>query len=209
MFNQTVHVKDIQSLNAFIRKHMLEAHDWQEKIQRLLTHFNDLSQAHQELVNARRAVELLLPVEEAGAKYCQSADQMENLERQQAAAESYFPFVAVELLEPSIEQKRADETALSATIERMDSSLEEIRGSVVDLKIAIDQVAGERLKKIPDLIKFETTHFQYKKTAFEQFTRNIEACGIKWSDDRKAGFSAIREQLQRISGYPPRNKSVC
>ena len=43
MFNQTVAVKDIQSLNEFIRKHMLESQNWREKIQRLLTHFNDLS----------------------------------------------------------------------------------------------------------------------------------------------------------------------
>lgn len=43
MFNQTVHVKDIQSLNEFIRRHMLESHDWRDKVQRLLTHFNDLT----------------------------------------------------------------------------------------------------------------------------------------------------------------------
>jgi predicted ATPase with chaperone activity len=59
MFNQTVAVKDIESLNKFIRGHMLEAHDWREKVNRLLTHFHDLSVAHQELVRARKAEALL------------------------------------------------------------------------------------------------------------------------------------------------------
>ena len=39
MFNQTVAVKDIQSLNRFIRDHMLEAKPWGEKVDSLLDHF--------------------------------------------------------------------------------------------------------------------------------------------------------------------------
>lgn len=91
MFNQTVHVKDIQSLNEFIRKHMLEAHDWREKVQRLLTHFEDLSRAHQELVRARRAEELLTPIEKLGAKYQQLAGSVKLLELQMIDTTSSVP----------------------------------------------------------------------------------------------------------------------
>lgn len=195
MFNQTVHVKDIQSLNTFIRKHMLEAHDWQDKIQRLLTHFNDLSLAHQELVNARRAFELLQPVEEAGTKYRTLEEKLESLVRQQDAATSYFPFVAVTLLEPWLADKRTSDQVLSALMTRMDSSIDEARDSVVKLKIAIDQAAAPRLKTIPDLIKVEETHLKYKELASRQFLQNIAACGIGWSGDKKTSFASVREQL--------------
>jgi uncharacterized protein YPO0396 len=33
IFNQTVAVKDIQSLNRFIREHMLESKPWGEKVE--------------------------------------------------------------------------------------------------------------------------------------------------------------------------------
>ena len=54
IFNQTVAVKDIQSLNRFIRDHMLEAKPWGEKVDNLLSHFTQLSEAHQSLVRVRR-----------------------------------------------------------------------------------------------------------------------------------------------------------
>jgi uncharacterized protein YPO0396 len=53
VFNQTVAVKDIQSLNRFIREHMLESKPWGEKVENLLSHFTQLSDAHQALVRVR------------------------------------------------------------------------------------------------------------------------------------------------------------
>lgn len=52
-FNQTVAVKDIQSLNRFIRDHMLEAKPWAEKIDALQNHVTQLSEAHRSLVRVR------------------------------------------------------------------------------------------------------------------------------------------------------------
>ncbi len=54
MFNQTVAVKDIQKLNAFIRDHMLEAKPWAKRVDSLLNHFMQLSEAHKSLVEARK-----------------------------------------------------------------------------------------------------------------------------------------------------------
>ncbi len=68
IFNQTVAVKDIQSLNRFIREHMLESKPWGEKVASLLSHFTQLSEAHQSLVRVRRQAELLEPVAQAGVR---------------------------------------------------------------------------------------------------------------------------------------------
>ena len=67
MFNQTVHVKDIQSLNSFIRTHMLEAYDWQRQNSRPV---NSLQRSEpwpiRSLLMPAGPIELLVPVERRG-----------------------------------------------------------------------------------------------------------------------------------------------
>lgn len=127
MFNQTVHVKDIQSLNDFIRKHMLESHDWRDKVQRLLTHFDDLSLAHQELTRARRAEELLSPIEKLGKKYRKRATAMQQLEQQLLAASTYFANKTRELYGPEIERQENRLVDLRALIVRLGDDPERLR----------------------------------------------------------------------------------
>src|SRR5690606_26785122 len=82
VFNQTVAVKDIQSLNRFIRDHMLEPHPWRERIEGLLVHFAQLSQAHQSLVKARRQLELLSPIEAVAAAHHKLSVEMQDCQQQ-------------------------------------------------------------------------------------------------------------------------------
>lgn len=124
MFNQTVAVKDIQRLNDFIRKHMLEAKPWSEKVDELFKHFKDLSDAHRELERVRKQRDLLQPIEKHGNEYNLHAQQLQQEERLLAATESYFPKRIIDLLEPEIarcqlelNQVRADQQRLKSEIE--------------------------------------------------------------------------------------------
>src|SRR5205085_11092398 len=90
IFNQTVAVKDIQSLNRFIREHMLEAKPWGEKVDSLLGHFTLLSEAHQSLVRVRRQAELLEPLAGAGAGYREQLGRLERVQRLLASADAFF-----------------------------------------------------------------------------------------------------------------------
>lgn len=197
MFNQTVHVKDIQSLNDFIRRHMLESHDWRDKVQRLLTHFNDLSQAHQELVRARRAEELLAPVESLGKKYRGRAEELEGWERQLEASATFFPMQMVRLFEPAVAEQETRVAEMIATIGRMDRGLSEKRDAIHQIKAEIEQAGGERLKKIPILIEREELQLQHKKTAFRDFHQRLQTCGIQGHVTSKKLFDEVREHLQK------------
>ncbi len=198
MFNQTVHVKDIQSLNHFIRRHMLEEQDWPEKIQRLLAHFADLSIAHQELVRARRGQELLGPVESTGGKYREQAAELERLERQLAAATSYFPLELVRLLEPLATRLDGELAAIVSALGRMDLDLADHRETLRQLRNEIDQVGGERLKQIPPLVKIEQAHFSHKQQALARLRQALEACGIEAPVDTAENFAMVRGRLATI-----------
>ena len=179
MFNQTVAVKDIQSLNTFIRGHMLEAHDWQDKVQRLLTHFNDLSLAHEELVRARRAEELLSPVEKIGIKYRQQNVKLQHLEQQLEAAKTFFPVQMIQLFTPEVERQQQSVASMATVIERLAKESKASQETIRLLRNEIDQAGGERLKQIPSLIKNEEVHLGHKRILFESFHANLKSCRIK------------------------------
>jgi uncharacterized protein YPO0396 len=198
MFNQTVHVKDIQSLNEFIRKHMLEAHDWREKVKRLLEHFDDLSRAHQELVRARKAEELLLPIERTSQKYLDLSTQVEELECQLEASSTFFAVRTIELLEPELIRQAHVMEELSQLVHRLDEELRIDRETIRQLKNEIEQSGGERLKKIPELIRLEESHLSRKQDEFHRFHERVTQSGIDEIASNDQQFAKVRERLKVV-----------
>ena len=123
IFNQTVAVKDIQSLNSFIREHMLESKPWGEKVASLLGHFTQLSEAHQSLVRVRRQAELLEPVAQAGVEYREQASQLDHLQRMVDAADTFFRQKSVEILTPASEALQRDLEAIATRKGRLDQEI--------------------------------------------------------------------------------------
>ncbi len=197
MFNQTVAVKDIQSLNTFIRGHMLEANDWQDKVQKLLTHFNDLSVAHKELVRARRAEELLSPVEKIGVKYRQQNEELLQLEQQLEAAKTFFPLQRIQLFTPEIERQQQSVASMAAVIERLAEESKSAQETIRQLRNEIDQAGGERLKQIPGLIKNEEVHLGHKRLLFENFHAHLKSCRINGVVNSAKFFQKAGDRLRK------------
>jgi uncharacterized protein YPO0396 len=198
MFNQTVAVKDIQSLNDFIRKHMLEAHDWREKVDRLLTHFNDLSVAHQELVRAQKAEELLAPVESLGRKYRERAAELDALERQLRAADAFFASEVVRLFTPEVARCQLE---LAVVVDRRDRLADELRATaetIRKIKNEIDHAGGQRLRDIPALIEREQAYLITKKERHERYHQQLRRAGVDEIVASADAFAAMRTRLQSL-----------
>jgi uncharacterized protein YPO0396 len=195
MFNQTVAVKDIQRLNDFIRKHMLEAKPWSEKVDELFKHFKDLSDAHRELERVRQQRDLLLPIEKYGTEYRTLAGELEQMERLLAAADSYFPKKIIELFEPELSRRRDELGEVKKNQERLkveiNAEQEECRG----LKNEIDQAGGERMRDIPRLIENHKTQAESKRAECGRLLRALNAAGIGDTASDAPGFDTMRAKL--------------
>ncbi len=198
MFNQTVAVKDIQSLNDFIRQHMLERHDWQEKVSRLLSHFNDLSVAHQELVRARRAAELLEPVEKLGLRYRKQFAALASRETQLAAADTFFREQTVALFEPEIVEREAQLAAMDRTVDRLKQEQHSVAEQVRLLRNELDQAGGDRLRAIPQLIELERHRLDQKKVEFERYHALLKRAGVEQVVGSGAALALVRKELRSI-----------
>lgn len=179
MFNQTVAVKDIQSLNKFIREHMLEATPWHEKIDSLQTHFTQLSEAYQSLVRVRKQYELLIPIESKGSSLIKETQKLQNMDRVLAASDSFFRHQTVALLEPCCEQANIDLKRLANEKSRLENEIVELHEQERQIRNEMEQAGGERLKQIPQLIKTAEVQRKAKHSAYQRFHQELQAVGIR------------------------------
>lgn len=208
MFNQTVAVKDIQRLNDFIRKHMLEAKPWSENVDELFKHFKDLSDAHRELERVRQQRDLLEPIERHGMAYRGHAEQLRRTERLLAAADSYFPKRIVDLLEPEIARREIDLDDIRAKQKQLKLDIAAGQDECRRLQNEIDQAGGARMAEIPLLIRNHEIEAAGKRASCKLLLDALAELGIndpipdaKTFEATRARLAPTRDRLQTdISG---------
>ena len=178
VFNQTVAVKDIQSLTRFVRDHMLEAKPWGDKVEELLTHFTQLSEAHQSLVRVRRQAELLEPVAGAGATYRVRAGEFDRAQRRLDALEPFFRRKTVELFTPACAARRRELDGVRARKEILDREIVDNQEERRQLRNEIEHAGGERLRLIPSLIRTSEVEARAKRDASRRYHDALRTAGI-------------------------------
>ncbi|MBK8092225.1 MAG: hypothetical protein IPK32_09685 [Verrucomicrobiaceae bacterium] len=198
IFNQTVAVKDIESLNGFIRQHMLEQKPWREKIDALLQHFTLLSEAHGKLVEVRNQHRLLGPVKERGQSYRAMEQNHRSVSQRHDALDAFFRSQTVELLEPRLVSHREEFGRAKERFDQLTGDLKTAEESVRQLKNAIEQAGGERLKQIPLLIENQRLQANNKRTAATNYSATLNRAGLHRLISDASQFEATRVELRAV-----------
>lgn len=178
MFNQTVAVKDIQSLNRFIRDHMLEAQPWGEKIATLQAHFTDLTEAHASLVRVRKQSDVLKPIGDKGEAYQVQAAALARIEGMVGAAPSYFQQKTIDILTPHVAALNVKLRELEGERRQIDAELQAAQDDIRRIKNDLEKAGGERLRTIPLLIANHRLASQAKRERSARFHRALMIAGI-------------------------------
>lgn len=197
MLNQTVAVKDIESLNTFIRDHMLETKPWADRVDSLLDHFTQLSQAHQSLVRIRRQSELLQPIAEVGARYRQQAVELVELQEMLAAADLYFRQKTKQLLEPRLKQHRSELTKVARRRTQLGKQIDTIQDEARRLQNDIESGGGDRSGRIPLQIQAETNKADNKLETARRLNDHLATLNIG-SVRTQRQFVAAQKRLTTI-----------
>ncbi|BBX98157.1 ATP-binding protein [Mycobacterium lacus] len=102
LFHQTVSMKSVGDLNDFVRDHMLEPFDAAEWVDKLITHFDDLTKAHDAVVLARAKLADLEPLVDDCDAHDTLTQQLAMLHGQRDALRYYFATVRARLHRDSI-----------------------------------------------------------------------------------------------------------
>ncbi len=197
VFNQTVAVKDIQSLNRFIRDHMLEAHPWRERIDGLLSHFTQLSQAHQSLVKARRQVDLLLPLESAANSLNALAIEINDCQSQLDAVDSYFRERTIAWLQPRLTRNESEMVSAKQSKKQLQDEIDALDETQRFYKNEIEKTGGDRLRQLPLLLETQQAILSAKRRERQRLELALSTADVCLAIDSREAFVSMPAHLEQ------------
>jgi uncharacterized protein YPO0396 len=200
LFNQTVTIKEIGELNDFVRQHMLEKTDAQEKIGQLQEHYENLMLAYQAMQRAEHQLALLRPLTDEARKYEAAQAEIDVLRGCQEAIPIYFAGKKWQLLQTAVAESQRDHDTAQAQLSQLDDQLACLRQQDTDLQIAISSdETGQRLRELEQEIRYTRQGQQRKQADARQYDQIARALNLPGCDD-EAAFAANRQQAAKLGG---------
>ena len=225
LFNQIVSVKEIGSLNEFVRSQMLEKTDTQNNIRDLQKSFEDLTVCQAKIESASNQLNTLIPIVEESEKYKNIHSEITNLEKYLSFLPAFFAREKNNLLENRLKNIEQSLMQTKDKIGECDNQLETLDQKKKDLELDIHQDAnGLRLRELTNEIDQSQKEISRKKkeaeyydqlaqqlelpvyadsdifysarTKGEELKENIEAI-LKELDEKKDGKKEKRRELQK------------
>lgn len=198
LFNQTVSMKSVGNLTNFVREHMLERFEGEERIQALIHHFDDLDRAHASVLKAKAQLEALQPLVEDCDTFTSQTVEKEKLRLAREAIAPWFALRKIELLDERLGRLDGDiqrQTSRSASAEE---KLSKLRGDRDELKLAIATNGGDRLERLSTEIRQAAGERDQRKARLERYAGPATLLGLPVPRDPD-GFTRNRESLTALS----------
>jgi uncharacterized protein YPO0396 len=186
LFHQTVSMKAVDNLNDFVRSHMLEPFDMSARIQSLITHFDDLTKAHDAVVRARHQLDLLNPLAEHLDEHDQLAASVANLDRQHDALRFFFAERRRALLDAELASLEGDQARLGAEITKAEEVLEALREQEQQLALDIARSGGDRLTGIDAELDRLHRDIPARRSSFGRNNELLRNVGLDEVSDRES-----------------------
>jgi len=203
LFYQAVSMKSVGNLTEFVRSHMLEPGDFDEKIQSICRDFDNLNNAHEAVLIARQQITLLEPLVEDGRRHDQADGERTHLVACRDALYAYFAERKARLLQTRLEKRRQGLARLEDRLLHQQDRLSRLRDQEATLRQSIDQSGGRRLNEIAREVHRLTEQRARKQEMCDRYTKLCDQLKLpKAADDRQ--FYDNRQQsqneLNRIEG---------
>ena len=183
LFNQTVSMKTIGDLTGFVRGHMLEKFDAADRIKNLISHFDDLTGAHDAVLRAKRQVEALAPIEAGAEKRAALLVKAASCEASVQALDCWLARYKTTLYELKLSALAAEEVKLTDTLERLDRDREAREKSIVDIRTEINGEGGSRLQGLERELAYTEKELQSRQNEASVYNRFAKVLGLAACDD--------------------------
>ncbi|MEQ8674206.1 MAG: SbcC/MukB-like Walker B domain-containing protein [Aggregatilineales bacterium] len=147
LFNETVAVKDIASLNTFVRDHMLDKGDPESRVDALRTQYRELNDAHASIQRASNQLHILSPLIKAGNEYRRYEDQIARYDAAKSLVPFYVADQARQILGDAIGKTNTLCDAEQSKLDGVDNELSNRRDELEQVKISIAQDNVGQMKR--------------------------------------------------------------
>ncbi len=202
LFNQTVSMKSVGDLTAFVREHMLEAFPVEPLIQGLINHFDDLRRAHEAVLTAKAQIAKLKPMVEDCHKHRETSAHIGSLRACREALPSWFAWMKSGLLERRLENLEIERTRLSARSAGLEEHRRELNAKRDGLKRAIAENGGDRLERLREEIAAARRSRDERRKKAERYDEIAQAVGLPLAANEdvfivnRSGAQVLRESAE-------------
>jgi len=212
LFYQTVSMKSVGNLTEFVRRHMLEPDDTDDRIRALIANFENLNHAHDAVVRARDQIERLAPLAADGERLEAQEAHVAALRRAREALAAWFAGHRAGLLEKQIEQLEFDKKKWEQQLEAQRTLLEELSRRRAELQAAIERQGGGRIREIDATIAQRHTERGRQRADDEDYRRLCTSLAVKpgttletflgstrAAESRRGEVEVDKQQLDRLA----------
>jgi len=205
LFHQTVSMKSVGNLNEFVRIHMLEPFDAADWIARLVDHFEDLTKAHEAVLNAQRQLADLAPLLADCDAHDALGQEIQSLTDQRAAAGFYCADGKAQLLTAQISGLQTAIAEHARERENVTERLRELREQGSRLELERAGHGGDRIAVIERQIADDTANQETRHKKFTRYNELLADAGLDRVDvaeqfagrrDEAAGERARADQAR-------------
>ena len=209
LFNQVVSIKDIGGLNAFVREHMLEKTDAQERVAQLRENFENLTRSHAAIELAERQLSVLEPLMNEIGEYEKLQARITEAERCVQVVPVYVADYKKILLEAAIDDARQQRAAAQGQSDALNQHLDRLMQQHIDLSVAIqnDQV-GQRIHRIEQDIQALVQQQATKKKQAEQYNTLARAINLPGYDDETTFLANARQATVLLAQAAQRSAAL-
>ncbi len=178
LFHQTVSMKAVGNLTDFVRSHILDTKPVADRLAQLISHFDDLSRAHDAVVAARRQITLLEPIDEEHARLQTETAQVDFFRRCRDNLRAHISARTVTFLDAEIDRLTRDQAKVAQQLDSARAGRTEAQDRVDALKLSIAGSGGDELARIDArLIDLASDRDRRRRDA-EEFQRDAQIAGI-------------------------------
>ena len=201
LFYQAVSMKSVGNLTDFVRVHMLERTEVDDRIQELCTSFEDLNKAHEAILDARKQISLLHPICEIGAKYEENLAKKEDLSFKREFIEIYFADLKKDILQEQLKQRQDKLEKNDLHKNRLQASVDDERSKKSSLEWALRENGGDRLENLKNEIEQKTKEKGKRLRQLEKYSvpcKSLELLAPKDSDHFLLNRHKTSEKLNQL-----------
>lgn len=199
LFNQTVSMKSVSSLTAFVREQMLEKSDVKAQLEDLKSRFSNLNRAHEAVVSMRRQKEILEPLIPFSEQRREIKEQITNIEGIYNSLPSFFATQKQELLENEISNCTIKLSRLQFQIDEITNDLANLRTAESNIRRDIHDNGGSRLEELERLIKEGEQRIGVKKGKYDEYKILVQECELPLAGSDKTFYSNISSAAEAIA----------
>ena len=197
LFNQTVSLKSVGDLTDFVREHMLEAFDGEQRIEALIHHFDDLNRAHDAVLKAKKQTAALEPIVEDCARHDELAAGREALRVARDALKSWFARNKLTLLDKRLARLATENERLVARIRGADEDRARLHADRDEIKQAIAANGGDRIERLALDIRAAADERDRRRGRLERYAAPAADLSLSLPADAD-GFARNRGELSSL-----------